>query len=195
VPKTHLGRFGFVLGVMALTVACVTVNIYFPAAKVEKAAEKIVDEVYQDKGAQEKKPGDSSSLEMFLAWLGPREAWAGANAATVSNAAIRALKNQIAQRHGQLAPYYQEGAIGIMKNGLLAVRNVKGLPMAQVANLRRLVSADNAARGRPYQEIARAMNLKGGQVGEIQKIFAKVWRDKAAPGWFIQEDNGAWRRK
>ncbi|MDH3384147.1 MAG: hypothetical protein OEM42_08820, partial [Deltaproteobacteria bacterium] len=38
-----------VLTVLALLVGCVTVNVYFPAAQVEKTAEKIVDEVYQEK--------------------------------------------------------------------------------------------------------------------------------------------------
>jgi hypothetical protein len=37
--------------------ACVTINIYFPAAAAEKAADKIIDEVWQiqrDKEAQKK---------------------------------------------------------------------------------------------------------------------------------------------
>ncbi len=39
---------------LAATVsACVTINIYFPAAAAEKAADKIIDEVWQLK-----KPGD-----------------------------------------------------------------------------------------------------------------------------------------
>src|SRR4030042_1392064 len=38
-----------VLAVLAILVGCVTVNVYFPAARVEKTAEKIVDEVYQEK--------------------------------------------------------------------------------------------------------------------------------------------------
>ncbi|MCG6876135.1 MAG: hypothetical protein LJE97_13705 [Betaproteobacteria bacterium] len=38
---------------------CVTINIYFPAAAAEKAADKIIDEVYrldQNKGAAGEKP-------------------------------------------------------------------------------------------------------------------------------------------
>lgn len=31
----------------ALLSACVTINIYFPAAAAEKAADKIIDEVWQ----------------------------------------------------------------------------------------------------------------------------------------------------
>lgn len=34
----------------ALTAGCVTINIYFPAAAAEKAADRIIDEVWQLKG-------------------------------------------------------------------------------------------------------------------------------------------------
>ena len=34
--------------------ACVTINIYFPAAAAEKAADKIIDEVWQLKREQDK---------------------------------------------------------------------------------------------------------------------------------------------
>lgn len=37
--------------------ACVTINIYFPAAAAEKAADKIIDEVWQIK------PGDQKPAE------------------------------------------------------------------------------------------------------------------------------------
>lgn len=38
------------LGALALILsACVTINIYFPAAAAEKAADKIIDEVWQIK--------------------------------------------------------------------------------------------------------------------------------------------------
>lgn len=38
---------------VAVLSACVTINIYFPAAAAEKAADKIIDEVWQLKeGAQ-----------------------------------------------------------------------------------------------------------------------------------------------
>jgi len=43
----------------AVATGCVTINIYFPAAAAEKAADKIIDEVYrldQSKGAAGDKP-------------------------------------------------------------------------------------------------------------------------------------------
>ena len=43
------------LAAAAMTLqACVTINIYFPAAAAEKAADKIIDEVWQLKQDQDK---------------------------------------------------------------------------------------------------------------------------------------------
>lgn len=41
-------RFVFLAALLALP-ACVTINIYFPAAAAEKAADRIIDEVWQIK--------------------------------------------------------------------------------------------------------------------------------------------------
>lgn len=42
--------------------ACVTINIYFPAAAAEKAADKIIDEVWQLKQEQQK-PADAPAQQ------------------------------------------------------------------------------------------------------------------------------------
>lgn len=46
--------WGSVGAIGLLLAGCVTINIYFPAAAAEKAADKIIDEVWQLK--QEAKP-------------------------------------------------------------------------------------------------------------------------------------------
>jgi len=198
-------RYSFsILAVLALIAGCVTVNVYFPAAQVEKTAEKIVEEVYQEKkeppmpGPTEK-PQSSNERGIFcsiarLARFGPAPAHAE-DATTVSNAAIRGLKDQIAQRHQELIPYYQQGQVGINKDGFLEVRGTSGAALAQVAALKRLVDADNAARRQLYEEVAKALNLKPEQVPQIRQIFAKQWRDKAQAGWAVQADDGQWGRK
>ena len=43
--------FGAVVSGTLLAAGCVTINIYFPAAAAEKAADRIIDEVWQLKGA------------------------------------------------------------------------------------------------------------------------------------------------
>ena len=192
------------LAVLALIAGCVTVNVYFPAAQVEKTAERIVDEVYQDK-KEPPKPGPTekprSSIDgetihgiVRLARFGPAPAFAE-EATTVSNATIRGLKEQIGQRHRELLPFYQQGQVGITRDGFLEVRGTSGLGLPQVAGLKRLVDADNGARRQLYEEVAKALNLKPDQVSQVRRIFAKQWRDKAQAGWAVQADDGQWGRK
>lgn len=193
-----------VLAVLAIIAGCVTVNIYFPAAQVEKTAEKFVGDVYQEKKEPpqqkpEEKPRSLNERGIFhglarVALFGPAQAFAE-EATTVSNASIRGLKDQIGQRHQELLPYYRQGQAGINRDGFLEVRETGGLGLQQVASLKRLVEADNAARRQLYEEVAKALNLKPDQVPQIRQIFAKQWRDKAEPGWAVQADNGQWGRK
>jgi len=42
-----LMRTGLAIAAVSGLAACVTINIYFPAAAAEKAADKIIDEVWQ----------------------------------------------------------------------------------------------------------------------------------------------------
>jgi len=194
----------YVLAVLALAAGCVTVNIYFPAAEVQKTAEKIVDDVYQDKKESPKqepaekpqswKDGETIRGIVRLARFGPAPAFAE-EATTVSNAAIRGLKDQIGGRHREMLPFYQQGQVGITRDGFLEVRGTSGLGLSQVAGLKRLVDADNAARRQLYEEVAKALNLKPDQVPQVRKIFAKQWRDKAQAGWAVQADDGQWGRK
>ena len=53
------------LSIAVILPACVTINIYFPAAAAEKAADKIIDEVWQLKDAETKpaQPGSEAAPE------------------------------------------------------------------------------------------------------------------------------------
>ncbi|MFW5792181.1 MAG: YdbL family protein [Desulfohalobiaceae bacterium] len=183
-------RIASVLFGLLLTAACVTVNIYFPAAAVEKTADEIVEDVYK----QDRQDDQSSLLQRMLAVVGPRQAHAQEQATEVSNSAIRGLKEQISQRHGQLVPFYEQGVVGITNDGMLEVLDTEGLPLNQVAAVKRLVQADNADRTRLYQEVAKALDVPD-QTEKVRDIFADKWREKARSGWKIQNDNGQWATK
>lgn len=187
-----LSRSMIVMAVLGLVAACVTVNIYFPAAEVNQAADKIVDDVYGAPEAQQEQEPTSSLPAMLAALFGPATAHAQ-DATTVSNAAIRGLKDQIAQHHKQLAPYYGSGNVGIAADGSLVLRNNAGLSVQQVAGVKRLIAADNAARASLYAEVARALNTQ--EVGKVQAVFADKWRSKAQAGWWVQGGNGSWAQK
>ena len=52
----------WLIGISFATIlpACVTINIYFPAAAAEKAADEIIEEVWQLKDAQTKPSGSNT---------------------------------------------------------------------------------------------------------------------------------------
>ncbi|WP_320172299.1 DUF1318 domain-containing protein [Maridesulfovibrio sp.] len=182
-------------------VACVTVNIYFPAARVEKAAEDIVGDVYGPGAKKEQDKNDSSALETFLALAGPATAHAAKvtesdiESLNQSNSAIRGLKKTIADDHQQLLPYYNSGNIGINNEGLLEIISKDGLGLKDTAQLRRLVAQDNKTREQLYEEVAASMNIPGSELAKVKAIFAEVWQKRAPAGWFIQGADGKWKKK
>jgi uncharacterized protein YdbL (DUF1318 family) len=196
------GKRRWLIGLlMVLLVSCVTVNIYFPAAAIQKAADQIVEDVRktpEPKPEQkpEQKPDKSSLLDRVLVVrLGPAEAQAAAVDVNVSTPAIRNIRASLANRFPQLQPLYGKGAIGETNTGLIAARDIGALSLKEKADVNRLVEQENADRQTLYTEIIRANSLAPSQLGEIQRLFANSWRDKSAPGWWIQQDNGQWGRK
>lgn len=51
--KNNLNQLSWLLMGLALS-GCVTINIYFPAAAAEKAADRIIEEVWQIEGSDRK---------------------------------------------------------------------------------------------------------------------------------------------
>src|SRR4030066_2229010 len=115
--KTYLSKEGnmkkksrfLILGVIVFIISCVTVNIYFPAAEVQKAADVIVEDVRQLDKKQEQKPKEQHKLNQYyqklkkLSW-GMEEGYAQINI-EVTTPAIRALKDSIKARFPQLKPF------------------------------------------------------------------------------------------
>ncbi len=178
--------------------ACVTVNIYFPAAAVQRAADKIVEETWGEPGKGVKEtPKDSSSVAGKLyAFVGfSREAFAQEADINVSNPAIRALKESIKTRSESVKPFMDRGNVGLDRQGLLVVRTTEGLNLKERAEAQQLVEAENRDREALYAEIAKANNFPKERVADIKRIFAKSWIEQARSGWWIQDAQGNWRRK
>ncbi len=111
----------------------------------------------------------------------------------VNTPAISAIKNSMQARHSQLAPHYASGAIGLTKDGLIAVRDTTAVPLKDRQGINALVAAENADRNALYKEIA-AGNGHPEWRGDIQSTFAGRWIDKAQAGWYYQNDGG-WVKK
>jgi uncharacterized protein YdbL (DUF1318 family) len=180
--------------------ACVTVNIYFPAAAVERAAEQIVKETWGGPGEPAKAPPKPQSTNRFSPFRAVslslvHEAYAQEPDINVSNPAIRALKDSIKQRSNSIKPYMDRGNVGIRQDGLLTIRTAEGLNLKERAEIQQLVEAENRDREALYAEIAKANNIPKENIPKIKSIFAKSWIDQAQPGWWIQDSQGNWKRK
>ena len=180
--------------------ACVTVNIYFPAAAVERAADQIVKETWggpEDPAKTAPQPRSNNSTTPtqkfslgFIAAAHAQEA-----DINVSNPAIRALKDSIKQRSDAIKPYMDRGNVGIGQDGLLAIRNTDGLSLKERADVKQLIDAENRDREALYAEIAKANNIPNDNIPKIKSIFARSWIEQARPGWLIQDSQGNWRKK
>jgi uncharacterized protein YdbL (DUF1318 family) len=198
-------RHWFVAGLTVSLVSCVTVNIYFPAAAIQKAADEIVEDVRKTPEQKpdkplEQQPEDKKSKQgpvsrVRLVHLGPTEAHAAAVDINVSTPAVRALKASMANRFPQLQPLYGKGAIGETNTGLLVIRDTGTLSLKEKADVNRLVEQENADRQALYAEIIRANNLDTSRLAEVQRLFANSWRGQSSAGWWIQSDSGEWSKK
>jgi len=130
---------------------------------------------------------------MLLSTLLASQFVAAAADLEVNTPAVSALKNSMQARHGELAAYYASGAIGLTKDGFIAVKDANAVPLAQRGALTSLVKSENADRSNLYKEIAIANNHPEWQA-EIQSTFAGRWIDKAQGGWYYQ-GAGGWVKK
>jgi uncharacterized protein YdbL (DUF1318 family) len=178
--------------------ACVTVNIYFPAAAVERAADQIVKETWggaADAPKPAPQPQSNNPATQKISFGLVSTAHAQEADINVSNPAIRALKDSIKQRSEAIKPYMDRGNVGIGQDGLLVVRSTDGLSLKERADVKQLVGAENRDREALYAEIAKANNIAKESIPRIKTIFAKSWIDQARPGWMIQDSQGNWRKK
>lgn len=188
-----------------MVAACVTINVYFPAAAAEKAADKIIDDVWGSSSQPAKKDDKRSSLpvqpgEMLVAaahsvlnLLVPAAQAQGADL-NVSTPAVRQLTQSMEQRHAKLKKFYDSGAIGLTRDGLVEIRDQNLVPLPERNATRKLVADENADRTALYREIATANGHPEWEM-DIRTTFAERWASKAAPGWFYQDKDGNWKQK
>ena len=198
---------GFPLMALALT-ACVTINIYFPAAAAEEAARTIVRDVLQGEPSEQApppaEPDDKQShstaphpLAMAFGLLLERlvpAAHAAQADIKINTPSIGAIRAGMERRQSQLAPFYRSGAIGFDNKGSVTVRDLAAVPLAKRNQVKKLVADENADRAKLYREIANA-NGHPEWEGDVRTTFAKVWVQEAPPGYWYQDGGGKWKQR
>ena len=132
------------LATLATLAACVTINVYFPAAEAQQAAREFVDDVIgrPDAGNGQGEDSDRDSggpagpdpvglpsvqaPRLRLQLVASAQAQADI---TIRTPAIQAIRERMRARFGQLRPHFDSGALGMTRDGHIAVRT-SALPCA-----------------------------------------------------------------
>lgn len=188
--------------------ACVTINVYFPAAAAQQAADRVIDEVWGNR-AQPAPPVTPPPTSRFTAPSVPRlaanlgafllpaahaQGTAGTPDLQITSPEIQRLTDAMEARFQQLREHYESGAIGIGSDGYVVLRDPAAVPLAQRNQVRAWVANENADRASLYREIARANGQPQWET-QIRQVFAERWVARAPAGWYVQERNGSWQQK
>lgn len=193
-----------VAGALLLS-ACVTINVYFPAAEAKEAAREFVEKVIDQADKVEVKPAPAGGGGMAM--LGRRfdfDPWmlvgigsAHAQSApdiTIKTPAIQAIQARMESRFdASLRGGFDSGALGFTADGMVAVRDAGKLELKDRVAVNAAVADDNRDRKAVYREIAMA-NGHPEWEAQIREVFARQWVASAKSGWWYQS-GGAWKQK
>lgn len=184
----------------AFATACVTINVYFPEAEAERAADMFVGDVWRDESAQapEEKPepplDNPQSARFGLLDFFIPAAHAQPDI-SIDTPAIKAIQERMKERfNSTLKQYYESGAVGLTNDALVAARDLSAVPLSERNAVNQALAKENADRRAVYREIAVA-NGHPEWEDRIRDIFADKWVEEARPGWWYQNEGGEWVQK
>src|SRR3989337_867505 len=129
---------------IAFAAACVTINVDFPEAAAEQAADRIIDKVRGDTGDAGTTGNTGASLQSrdpvaepapvvaarhFLNFMIADANAQGAVDFDKPSARKTALENSLANRFPQLKPFFDSGAIGLNETGAIEIRDRNLVPL------------------------------------------------------------------
>ncbi len=188
---------------LALT-ACVTINIYFPAAAAEQAADEIIKDIQGISPDAPQTPEPQAglsewqwaSVQLIDAAIAALIHSAHADSANLSidSAEIRKIRSAMETRFPALKAFYDNGTIGLKADGYITVRDPNAVPLKDRNRVNKLVAAENADRKKLYQAIANA-NGHPEWASQIESTFAARWLGNAFSGWWYQQADGTWKQR
>ena len=190
------------LGVIALAASCVTINVYFPSAAAERAAEKFVGEVLgedREEGSLQVPGGPESTVLLYamntvLSFL-VSDAQAQQPDFKINTPQINSIKSRMAQRQRPfLNSWCDAGAIGFTNDGLVSIRDRSAVALSDRRQLESVVADENRDRKAVYREIAVANGQPDWQQ-DVQQTWSKEWVRNARKGWYYQDSGGSWKQK
>ena len=192
-----------IAAVFALS-ACVTINVYFPAAEAKEAAREFVEKVIDKADKVEIKQAEPDGGGMarlrlpafdplMLVGIAPAHAQ-GAPDITIRTPAIQAIQGRMEARFNAiLRAGFDSGALGFTGDGLITVRDAGKLELKDRVAMNAAVADDNRDRKAVYREVAVANDHPEWEA-QIRDVFARQWVESANAGWWYQS-GGSWKQK
>ena len=192
---------------VALTNACVTVNVNFPESAVQKASDDYVKDLYK---AKEKGKTPSSSSPSSLPAKTPEKSSfhmmelliPSAYAEGAEDEAFqiqlgpkaKEIQSRQASRISEIVEQKQAGLLGETADGLLVLRDAKKLKPLLQAKVDKLVKEENSDREALYDDVAKFNNLPALQ--KVRQSFARSFQKSGSPaGTWIEDPAGSWTQK
>ncbi len=190
-------------GLMVFITNCVslTVNVYFPTAEIQEAAEEIEERVRTGQGAEglQSSTGSAASNSPlhFSLRFGVREAYAQDVDINIETSSIKKIISTRTKRYKEIEPYMDKGILGEGLKALLILREPGGLDLKTLTQIKKLVQAENNDRQALYKEILTANNLESNKTNmeRVEALFYQAIVKKMKPGHFYQVDKDKWEVK
>ena len=197
---------GIPVAAVLLLTACVTINVYFPAAEAKEAAKEFVEKVIGDE-AQPAQPRRSRWRrrhgEPGAAAVRSADRWS-ASAPPTRRARRTSPSRRRRSRRSRRA--WSRASMRTLRAGFdcrrarlhqrrhwSCVRDAAKLALKDRVAVNQAVADDNRDRKAVYREVAVA-NGHPEWEAQIREVFAKQWIDSARSGWWYQDAAAAGSR-
>lgn len=199
---------------VAMLAGCVTINVYFPAAAAQKAADKVISNIMGPDAAPPSSAPPASGAQPAASSDGGAGDPAGAPLAMrvldlvvpvaradepanidVQTPAIAAIEARMGSRYQSiLKGLLESGAIGFTHTGDIAIHDASKVPLAERARVNQAIAAENADRAELYRQIGIA-NGHPEWAQSMRETFARRWISRAQhSGYYYQDASGNWRK-
>ncbi len=113
----------------------------------------------------------------------------------IANPLTVAIRHSMEQRHSRLVKFYEPGAVGLAKDGMVAaVGDTFKYKLGTRQIIEKLIDAENSDRRQYFAALSLA-NGDGNNLTRAQAACLARWRSEVKPGWMMQDDAGVWVTK
>lgn len=105
------------------------------------------------------------------------------------------VRHALAQRQSRLIRFYEWGAIGIDKDGMVKMRDdsmLTNYTLKKTAG--KLIDQENPDRMSLIYAIAEAHGGKDA-IPVVKEMMAKRWKEQWKSGWWMEDEKGNWSKK